>query len=327
METINLASIKDGGTKKQALLQDLNALASLQAPTLPAIKKEKLEDHAVYRGLLNRVHQHCYADLDYSEQDGQYRKMSRIWAIGAIHADYQELKRLHKKLIKRLQPGDGIVYLGNYFGFGNKAYDCLQELLNFRIWFLSGTPYQETGKLVFLRGAQEETLARLLQLEYAEEPELILNWMEEHGMVPYIEGLGLSWSLLQIAARFSHETIGEWTKAARSHLYTLPGFYELIGDLKRAAFSMNARVALVNSGFDPNKPLQQQSDSLWWGWRKFENHEESVENFRLIVRGYDPLNRGLARGLYRLCVDGGAGRGGELYATLVSPKGVALQWL
>lgn len=282
-----------------------------------------LAQDPVFKAVSAKIHHNSFANLDPTPD----YPVKRIWAIGAIHGDIDQLKKLHGKLASRIQPGDCVIYLGNYFGYGNNAIRVFQELLNFRIWFLSGAPYQAAHDIVFLRGCQEEMLAKMLLLERAPDPASILDWVEQQGMHQLLEGFGLSWSLLRIAAHVGGQALPDWTKAARVHLYSMPGFQDFIGGLKRAAYSHHAKLALVHSGFDPALPLKAQNDQLWWEWKKFERYETSQENYRLIVRGYDPLNRGLSRGLFRLCVDGGAGRGGELYATLISNKGIALQWL
>ena len=263
-------------------------------------------------------------DASFSDLDAGNETECYIWAVGAIHADAKELKGLHQRLKPKLRPNHHLVYLGNYFGYGQESKAVYKELQEFGQFFKA----EPRGKLVYLRGQQEEMMSRLLQLEYAPDPLAVLQWVEQQGVMEALEGFGLSWALLRMAAYCGERALGDWTQAARHYLYHVPGYYDFIGELKRAAYSMAANTVMVNSGFDATKPLLQQQDSYWWDWQGFEQEEpENHEEFRLIVRGYDPLNRGLARGLYRLNLDGGSGRGGKLYAALISPKGVALQWL
>ena len=42
----------------------------------------------------------------------------RIWAVPSILGQAGVLRELHERLHDRLIPGDCLVYLGNYMGFG-----------------------------------------------------------------------------------------------------------------------------------------------------------------------------------------------------------------
>jgi hypothetical protein len=73
---------------------------TLDCPT--AARDQTLPDHT----LIDRLK---FAEL------GRPR---RIWAIGAVHGDVHRLAALHDDLGQRFQPGDRLIYLGNYSGPG-----------------------------------------------------------------------------------------------------------------------------------------------------------------------------------------------------------------
>src|SRR5579859_555856 len=79
----------------------------------------------------------------------------RIWAVSAIHAEVRRLEAIHDAIEKRLQPRDGVVYLGNIIGHGAAVFDTIAELLAFRRNFIArfGT---FAADIVYLRGSQEE---------------------------------------------------------------------------------------------------------------------------------------------------------------------------
>lgn len=110
----------------------------------------------------------------------------RVWAVGAIHADAERLAALHGALTDRILPDDVIVYLGNYIGYGSAVPETIGELLRFRCAFLSRRPFVHAGDLVYLRGQQEEMWQKLLQLQFAVDPENVLLWMLERGVEPKI---------------------------------------------------------------------------------------------------------------------------------------------
>ena len=281
-------------------------------------KRIRIQPPLSQQALNQQTAHSALADLD---------PVQRIWAVGAIHGEAAQLKRVHQKIAARLQPGDAIVYMGNYFGYGPTAHAVLEELLRFRVWFLSAPPYQHLSGHVFLHGAQEEMWLRLLHLDQATSPLAILEWMEQRGIASLVEGFGLKWGLARAAAWVGGQALSEWTKAARAVCADLPGYSPFMSSLKNAAYSVKARTLLVNSGCDPARPLTEQSDEFWWGDQFFSETSAPIDGFRLVVRGYDPQNTGIWSRLYRLNVDGGAGRGGEVTAALISGRGVALQWL
>ena len=86
-----------------------------------------------------------------------------LWAIAAIHGDVQRLIALHDRLARRIGVLDRVVYLGNYIGVGGAPAATLDELLAFRRWLLA-RPGSFACDVAYLRGAQEEMWAKLLQV-------------------------------------------------------------------------------------------------------------------------------------------------------------------
>lgn len=264
----------------------------------------------------------------------------RIWAIGAIHGEIAPLRQLLTKLANRMQPGDAVVCLGNYFGYGTDGALVLEELLAFRSWCLSTPPLQTVNNFVFLRGQQEEMLLRLMNLYKRKDPANFLPWMEQHGMLSVLESFGLDWPLLQTAVRLGPNTLKSWCVSVQELIPKIPGLLPLLAQLKWGAYSPKARVVFTHAGYQAGKSLAQQNEEiLLWGNRsKLPANEDSLsvagfldaedsEPYRLIVHGFSPTKSGYSRKQGVVTVDGGAGRGGELVATLISASGVPLQWL
>ena len=57
---------------------------------------------------------------------------NRIWAVPAILGQVKPLRELHERLREHLVPGDCLIYLGNYMGFGPSIVQTVDELLQFR---------------------------------------------------------------------------------------------------------------------------------------------------------------------------------------------------
>ena len=47
---------------------------------------------------------------------GLLKNAKRVWAIGSIHGELTELRKVHEALVSKFRRGDKLVYLGNYFG-------------------------------------------------------------------------------------------------------------------------------------------------------------------------------------------------------------------
>lgn len=244
---------------------------------------------------------------------------SAVWAVGAIHADRDRLAALHTAIDKALEPGDRLVYLGNMVGYGREAIETLNEIIGFRARKLDEG--LDASHLIYLRGMQEEMWQKLLQLQFAPNPDDVLKWMIDHGLKPTVEAYGGKVDEGIAAARTGVTNLNRWTATLRAAMHRRDGHDGLFSTLRRAAFTSDSGLLLVSAGLDPNRPLANQGDSLWWGHTEFERLSQPIEGFRRIVRGFDPNNGGPTVGKISATIDGGCGRGGKLMAARLSPSG------
>jgi serine/threonine protein phosphatase 1 len=250
----------------------------------------------------------------------------RVWAIASIHGEAERLGRLHGLIWERLAPGDRIVYLGNMIGRGPDVGATLNELLAFRRVFLAGR-HAFASDLVYLRGAQEEIWQKLLQLQFSQNPKRVLNWMIEYGAGPTLEAYGTNVDLAREAASSGAVVLTRWTNGLRRLIRQRPGHFHLYAALRRAAFTEDGRLLLVNAGLDPERPLEAQFDSFWWGGEGFDRITEPYGHFQKVVRGFDREHPGLVETDHTLTVDGGCGFGGPLLAACVTPNGELVDWV
>ena len=248
------------------------------------------------------------------------RAARRIWAVGAIHGDAARLERLHAELLPRFELCDRIVYLGNMIGRGHESRAVVDDLLEFRREVL-GRPHSDVEDVVYLRGSQEEMWQKLLQLQFASDPRGVLNWMIEQGIDATLESYGVSVDDALRGAATGTVALTRWTGQLRRTIQACPGHYELMGALRRAAYTDDGKLLFVNAGLDPSRPLETQSDSFWWSSGKFNKIHEPYGGFRRVVRGFDPSHAGLAVTDYTATVDGGCGFGGDLVAICLTSEG------
>ena len=57
---------------------------------------------------------------------------NRVWAVASIHGEAGRLSAIHDQIAERFEPGDRLVYLGNYLGYGKDICATLDRLLSFR---------------------------------------------------------------------------------------------------------------------------------------------------------------------------------------------------
>ncbi len=256
----------------------------------------------------------CFAEL------GSPR---RIWAISSIHGEAERLVSIHDEIIKTVKPGDRIVYLGNYSGYGPSPVKTLEELLTFRRMVLS-IPGMLCEDIVYLRGSQEEMWQKLMQLQFSPDPGSILLWMLGRGLSPTLKDYGLSPHDGIVAAREGVMSLTRWTAEARKIVRRQPGHESFYSQLRRAAYTstnMPSPLLFVHTGIDPKRPLGDQGDRFWWAGKSFDDIKEPYSPYNRIVRGFDPSHIGVSINCVTASIDGGCGFGGSLVAARFTPDG------
>ena len=246
--------------------------------------------------------------------------------MAAIHGAAQDLVRVHDQISARFQDGDRIVYLGNYFGYGEAVRTTIDELLDFRRRVLA----RRDGfacDVTFLRGAQEEMLQKLLQLQFAPNPGEVLTWMVNAGIEPTLRAYGGDLRQGFAATRDGPRTITRWTSTLRGAINAAPGHTMLLSALRHAAFTEEGGLLFVHAAVDPTRPLAAQGDAFWWGREDILDLAAPFGGFRRVVRGVDREQRGLVERKFAVSLDGGASRGGCLLAACFAPDGIILDRL
>ncbi|AIB10490.1 hypothetical protein ABAZ39_00325 [Azospirillum argentinense] len=256
------------------------------------------------------------------------RNPRRIWAVGSIHAQTDHLHAVHEVIAARFLPGDRLVYLGNMVGWGERVLETVDALLAFRTWLLSWRG-MEADDIVYLRGAQEEMWHKLLQLQFAPDPQQVLDWMTRHGAGATLAAYGGTVEQGMAAARGGTMTLGRWTQGLRQAMHAQPGHENVFNTLRRAAYCTGPEqgqggVLLVSAGVDIRRPLNHQGDAFWWGAPGFAQMSEPYGGFARVVRGYDPARKGVAVTDRVATLDGNCGLGGHLVCGCLSPSGEIL---
>lgn len=244
---------------------------------------------------------------------------NRVWAVASIHGEAQRLKNVHDQIAERFKPGDRLVYLGNYLGYGKEICATLDHLLSFRRALLA-EPGMLACNIVFLRGAQEEMWAKLMQIHLALDPVEVLQWMLDRGLGATLEAYGGNAAQGLARSRVGAVDLARWAGELRAAMQSHPGHYRLMSALRRAAFTKDGPLLFVNAGVDNGRPLETQGDNLWWG-DGFDRITQPYGSYKLVVRGYDRNRRGVRFTAHTATLDGGCGAGGPLQAACFDLSG------
>jgi len=244
----------------------------------------------------------------------------RVWAVASVHGDAARLRKLHAAVAQRLQPGDRLVYLGNIIGVGPDSGRAVDEVLRFRLAFLSRFG-AFAPDVALLRGAQEEMWQRLMQLQFAVDPAQVLDWLIDRGAGAAIESYGGDIRAGRSAVRQGAAAITRWTGALRVAFQKRPGHQSWLSALRHAAYTDDGGLLFVHRGVATERPLDAQADVFWWGDRNFDAIDAPYGGFRRVVRGFDPQHRGVVETPHTLSLDGGCGYGGTLIAGCIAADG------
>jgi len=259
-----------------------------------------------------------------SERFAVLRRCRRVWAVAAIHGEAAKLAALHGEIAERLEPGDRIVYMGNWLGHGPAIAETVDELVRFRRAVIA-LPGFFAADVVFLRGAQEEMFQKCLQLHFAVNPGEVLGWMVGRGLGATLAAYGADPKAGLSAAREGATALSRWAGTLRRALDARPGHREVTIAMRRAAHDDRGRLLFVSAGLDPDRPLAAQGDALWWGGRGFDELDRPFGEFARVVRGFAPAHPGASGGDHTLTLDGGCGFGGPLLAASLGPDGEILE--
>ncbi len=264
-------------------------------------------------------------NLDFSGLDenryGLFKRAKRIWAVGSIHGQIDDLQKVHKTLVSKFRRGDKLVYLGNYFGDKNNK-ETIDEILITRRRIMSLPEVFMPEDFAFLRGAREEMFFKLLQLQYAPNPVEVMDWLLDHGIAGAISAYGENEKTARAIVRQGTMALTRWTNAIRRQIQLSPGHVDLTGCLKRACLTEDGKLLFVHACIDPTRPLTMQKDQFWWDSGQFDQIDQQFSGFKKVIRGYDHSNSGIdLQSNYTATIDGGCGRGGKLSAICFTPDG------
>jgi len=175
--------------------------------------------------------------------------------------------------------------------------------------------------IAYLRGQQEVMWQKLLQLQFAPNPKEVLPWMLQQGVGTTITAYGGDPAEGIIRCREGALAITRWTNSLRAAMQTRPGHYQLMAELRRAAYTDDYGLLFVHAGIDPDRPLDAQGDTLWWGSAGFATLNHPYGEFLKVVRGFDRQHAGPAMSAFAITLDGGCGYGGKALVACLDPKG------
>ncbi len=229
--------------------------------------------------------------------------------VPAISGRVEQLAEMHNTLWQIFEPGDSLVYSGNYLGNPRQnalGADAIQDIRMFtRALVTEGRA--DRNQIVMLRGINEELIQKALQIQFANKPEDVLIWMGQKGLGPLLEHYGTSLHAGLSACRGGTMSLTRWTCDLREAIRQTAEHEFTYNRLQRAAVTHdeygNAQSLFVHAGLDDRRPLHAQKDAFWWGAHSFDQMQQHYNPFKCVVRGHDPLARGPSYTDYKVSVD------------------------
>ncbi len=261
-----------------------------------------------------------------SEPFGRLVRACRVWAVAGVHGEAERLTALHRLIAARLAPGDRLVHLGDYLGYGPGAAAVVDVVLDFRRAMLA-QPLVFLGDVVLLRGSQEEMWQRLFELQFAPNPREVLAWMLEHGVAATLGAYGIDARAGVGACREGVLAITRWTGMVRAAVMARPGHRQLLTALRRAAYTEDGGLLFVNAGVDPTKPIELQRDAFWWGSTDILELATPFAGFARVICGVHRRRAGVVETPHAVALDAGCGFGGPLIAACFAPDGTIIERL
>ena len=223
--------------------------------------------------------------MDKKNHFAEITKSKKIWAIGSIHSRLEAFNSIKNYIIKNFEKDDYLIFLGNIIGLGQESKKTLSSVIDLRNKLMAKF-LLNPDKIIFLRGAQEEMLLKLLQLQTAPNPYDIVTWMFEHGVDATIQSYGFNKQDLIKVSEQGTLAISKWTSSLNKVLSIEPGHKQYFTHLKHAAFGESKRILFLNRGVDVSRPLSAQNDCFWWGYQNFSDLVKPYYTFTRIIRGY-----------------------------------------
>lgn len=238
--------------------------------------------------------------LDLFRKRRAYEPPARtVYAIGDIHGRKDLLERLVRLIKDHAGQSDHeLVFLGDYIDRGPDSAGVVDFLLHSQV-------LRDTD-CTFLKGNHEATL-----LDFLDTPEVGPSWGTYGGLetlLSYgVQDIGLS------------KNDAQWAETSQRFRQLLPAdhlqFYQTL-----ERFTRRGEYLFVHAGVDPDKPLDEQTDSeLLWIRDAFLNDTRQYDY--MIVHGHTPQSAP-SKDNRRIGLDTGAYQTGLLTAAAISASGV-----
>lgn len=240
----------------------------------------------------------------------------RIWVVSPPAGDVIRLRFLHKKIATEFKVGDVIVYLGNIMGAGPDTVKTIDEALIFRRALIS-IPGVSQNDVIYLRGQQEEMFHRLMQIQFANNPLDVYEWMLKHGLRKVLISYGIDPEEGKRILPQGVVAMSRWTTALRKAQQEHDGHIDYMAELKHAAYTSDNDLLIVHFGINHDVSLHLQGDAFWWGGHLPFVRPYPYMGFNRIIRHFPVQEKGgILNVPYYTTLAGSGGFDGPIFCVL-----------
>lgn len=248
----------------------------------------------------------------------------RVWVIGAVRGKAAPFEKICKQILDKSKSQDRLVFTGNLVGSNknktNESKKVINIAIKLRAFFMSNSSF-DINDIVFLRGCFEELLDKSRELHMSPNPLELVEWMYSKGLDKILESYNISSSLLDHAARNGASALSRASVKIHRAIDSNPGHSNYMSSLKRLAYNEEKTLLFVSAGLSKDRPIEAQSDELWWGGG-FSNLDEPYRDILRVIRGFDPKDEGIASGKFGVTLDGGED---QIFAALFQKNGQLIE--
>lgn len=212
----------------------------------------------------------------------------RIFAIGDVHGCLDSLKEMYGWIQETIEPGDEIVFLGDYIDRGPDSKRVVDFLIDKR--------QTSTNRIVCLLGNHEE-----MMLDALAHP----NPQEFNG-----------WALMMGRQTMDSYRNAGFSNIPADHLE----FYKSL-----TLYYTKGKYVFVHAGIDPNLPLDVQTKNTMIWTRRYDGYNGDYNGGYTVIRGHTPKER-IVVTRNQINIDTGAVFGGVLTCVILDTENDSQQF-
>jgi len=214
-------------------------------------------------------------------------KGKRVWVISSIDGRVEQLRELHRLISDKYHTGDALVYTGNIFGgIAENITKTIDEILFFRRRIMAGFE-TENDSICYIRGAYEDMLFKLFNLNFDNKPAEKYAAMMNSGLKCTLISYGIDPEKGSIAADQGSVQLLNFIENLKSEIKRHDGHSELLfsKSLVNYVYAEDKSLLILSAGLDRQKPIDCQKEEIAYGTADGFYDVNPYDGYKTVIRG------------------------------------------